>query len=103
MFQFTLPVGLFETVDKVSVKSLLNRVAYNKGNLYLADRDPPLMMIFSVLFQLPVNMDIRRPVCGAVIRMCAVTMNTHTAHADLAAHLDAGSTSSHYNVPCNVA
>ena len=37
-------VGLFETVDKLSVKSHLNSDANNIGNLCLSHRDPPLML-----------------------------------------------------------
>ena len=51
LFQLVAPrVGLFETVDKVSVKSHLNSDANNIGNLCLSHRDPPVMMIFSALF-----------------------------------------------------
>ena len=50
MFQLSPRVGLFETVDKVSVKSQLNSDANNMGILCLSHRDPPLMIIFSALF-----------------------------------------------------
>ena len=50
LFQLAPRVGLFETVDKVSVKSHLNSDASNIGNLCLSHRDRPSMMIFSALF-----------------------------------------------------
>ena len=49
LFQLAPRVGLFETVDKVSVKSHLTNDANNIGNLCLSHRDPSLMMIFSAL------------------------------------------------------
>ena len=50
LFQLASRMGLFETVDKVSVKSHLNSDANNIGNLCLSHRFLPLMMIFSALF-----------------------------------------------------
>ena len=50
LFQLAPRVGLFETVDKVSVKSHLNCDPNNIGNLCLSHPYPPLMMIFSALF-----------------------------------------------------
>ena len=45
IFQLTPRVGLFKTVDKVSVKSHLNHDTNNTDNLCLALRDAPLTMV----------------------------------------------------------
>ena len=50
LFQLAPRVGLFETVDKVSVKSHFNSDVNNIGNVCLSHRNPPLMMIASALF-----------------------------------------------------
>ena len=48
LFKLAPRMGLLETVDKV--KSHLNSDVKNIGNLCLPHRDPPLIMIVSVLF-----------------------------------------------------